>query len=123
MRCIHGFEESECPTCRIDRVSIPPISANLRKDFTNYLKAENPSFKKHLTLKNEFENNLMNRKKFPQPIFTRSLPKPNTIIKRRFQNNTLLEKLDHYSLNHLDKFNILKKVELKKPELDLEPKD
>jgi hypothetical protein len=123
MRCIHGFEESECPTCRIDRVSIPPISANLRKDFTNKLKAENPYFKKHLAFKNEFENNLMNRITFSQPTFTKSLSKPDTLLKKRIQDNVLLEKLDGYSLNHLDKFNILKKVELKTPELDLERED
>lgn len=123
MRCIHGFEESECPTCHIERITIPPISANLRKDFISNLKAENPNFKKHLALKNEFENNLMNRRNFSQPTFTKSLSKPDTLFKKRIQNNTLLEKLDHYSLNHLDKFNILKKVKLKKPELDLEPKD
>jgi hypothetical protein len=123
MRCIHGFEESECPTCRIDRVSIPPISANLRKDFINNLKAENPYFKKHLALKNDFENNLMNRINFSQPTFTKSLSKPDTIFIKKIQDNALLEKLDHYNLNHLDKFNILKKVELKTPELDLEPKD
>ena len=123
MRCIHGFEESECPMCRIDKISIPPISVNLKKDFTNHLKAENPYFKKHLALKNEFENNLINRKKFSQPTFTKSLPKPDTLFKRRIHDNPLLKKLDSYSLNHLDKFNILKKVELRKPELDLEHKD
>ena len=123
MRCIHGFEENECPTCRIDKVSNPPISANLRKDFINHLKAENPYFKKHLALKNDFVNNLMNRKQFSQPIFTRALAKPNVLLTRRIQDNAFLKKLDEYGLNHVDKFNILKKVELKKPELDLEHDD
>ncbi|TFF84522.1 MAG: hypothetical protein EU552_00405 [Promethearchaeota archaeon] len=123
MRCIHGFEENECPTCRIEKISIPPISSNFRKDDTNKLKAENPYFKKHLAIKNEFENNLLNRKKLSQPIFSNLLPKINGMtINSRTQNDTLLKTLDQYSIDHLDKFKILKKVELKKPELDLEDK-
>jgi len=124
MRCIHGFEENECPTCRIDKVSIPPISTTLRRENTNKLKAENPYFKNHLALKNEFEQNLLNRNKFSPPIFANLLPRPNGIkFRSHLQNKTLLNNLEEHSLNHIDKFNMLKKVKLKKPELDLEPKD
>jgi len=124
MRCIHGFEENECPTCRLDKISIPPISATLNKKNSNKLKAENPYFKKHLRLKNDFENNLMNINKFSQPLFTNLVPRPNRLnFKSGFQNELLLKKLDEYSLDQIDKFNILKKVDLKKPELDLESED
>ena len=124
MLCIHGLDESECPICRINRITIPPISATLRKNYKNKLKAESPYFKKHLALKNDFENNLINRNKFSPPIFADLLPRINGMnFKPRRYNTALLKKLDKHSLEHLDKFDILKKVELKKPEFDLESKD
>ena len=122
MQCIHGFDESECPKCRINKITVPPISTTLKKNHKNKLRAENPYFKKHLALKNDFEFNLMNRNKFSTPIFADLLPRLNGMIKPRPYNTALLKKLDIHSLKHLDKYDILKKVELKKPELDLEDK-
>ncbi len=124
MRCVHGFEENECPTCRIDKLSLPPISAKLIKDNKNDLKAENPYFKKHLSLKDEFVNDLMNSHKFKQPIFSKLLPKLNTLnLTPSFKESLFTKELEKHSLNQLDTFNILKKVELKKPELDIQSKD
>ena len=124
MQCIHGFEENQCPTCHIDKVSIPPISTKLIKENRTNLKAENPYFKEHLTYKNEFENNLININKFSSPLFKSLVPKPTRLnFKPSFQNEILFKKLDEFSLHNLDKFNILKKVDLKEPKLDLEQKD
>jgi hypothetical protein len=120
MRCIHGFEENQCPTCRIDKVSIPPISTKLIKENRKNLKAENPYFKEHLAHKNEFESNLRNINKFPSPLFKPLVPKPTGL---NIQNETLFKKLNEFSLHKIDNFNILEKIDLKEPELDLEPKD
>ena len=124
MQCIHGFEENECPTCRIDKLSAPPISNKLIKEFKNELKAENPYFKKHLSLKDEFVNTLVNSQKFEQPIFSNLFPKPNTLnLNSNFRQNLFTEELEKYSLHQIDKFNVLNKVELKKPELDIQSND
>lgn len=124
MRCIHGFDESQCPTCRIDKVSIPPISTKLTKENRMNLKAENPYFKQHLAHKNEFENSLININKFSSPLFKSLVPKPTRLnFNPSVQNETLFKKLDEFSLHRMDKFNILKKVDLTEPKLDLEQKD
>ncbi|MEJ2296189.1 MAG: hypothetical protein P8Y23_15670 [Candidatus Lokiarchaeota archaeon] len=124
MRCIHGFEENQCPTCRIGKVSIPPISTKLIKENRMNLKAENPYFKEHLANKNEFENNLMNINKFSSPLFRPLVSKPTRLsFNPSIQNETLFKKLNEFSLHKIDNFNILEKIDLKEPELDLEQKD
>jgi hypothetical protein len=124
MKCIHGFEVIQCPTCRIDNLSVPPIYSRLMRDSQNDLRAENPHFKKHIALKDEFMNDLMNRNKFKTPIFLRLLNKPRPPKMRfNFRKNSFNKELDKYSLNRLDKFNLLKKIELKKPDLDLDFED
>jgi hypothetical protein len=119
--CIHGLDDSNCPVCRASRLSVPENPINQIDRTPDLLKPENPSFKRHIMNKKEFEQEVA--KKFTKPLqadLITSIPKPNLINELTLiDTNPLLDRINLLDINHLDPNGISKRVPVKKAELDL----
>jgi len=120
LTCIHGFDENNCPTCRITKSTIP--IEELNKDSLNIedLKPHNPFFRKHNVKKNDFESNVFNKRNQLKPNLIQNIPNP-TLINNipNFENKLYQERLNNLKLTKLDNFGINKRIKLDNPNLKL----
>ena len=121
MPCIHGLDEINCPTCRISNSVLP--KTDLVRDNTNndFLKPMNPHFVKYVKLNAEFENTV----KISQDHFKFNLIKPIPTPKLindipQFENQFFNKQYSELKIESFDNFQVVKKTELGKSEIELE---
>lgn len=121
MPCIHGFDEINCPTCRIIRFTIPKSCIKIEsKDGIR----PNNSFSK-LNLNDE--DKLYEELKTSLPNFNKNITNlittPRTLNNLpNFENKMLLERLDETDISKSNIFKFSKKTSLANPELELNKK-
>jgi hypothetical protein len=120
MTCIHGLDESNCPTCRILKSTVPLKEVKLKK--TNFLKADDLLSNKNINLERKLFDEIISKKP--------SLSPPNRIAKPsfineipNFRNEIFLERVKDLDISKEDNFGITKKIHLENPEWDFEEED
>ena len=120
MPCIHGLDETNCPTCRIIKSTIPFNGINLKK--TNFLRANDLFSRKNTSLENKLIDEIMVKKTNPSP--------PNLILKPKFineiptyRNELFLERSKDLEIIKEDKHGITKKIPLEIPEWKFEEEE
>lgn len=122
MTCIHGLDEINCPTCSMMRATMPMKKVHEIKE--NFLKIENPFFKKNLKLKDNLVNELNNKRLNLNPGPLNLIPKPHLINQiPNFENKMFLERLKELDLDKGDILGIPNKIPLENPEWKFEEED
>ena len=122
MTCIHGLDDINCPTCRILRSTLPINKLHAKKE--QFLKIENPFFRKNSNLNEDLINELTNKRKSLVPRSLNLIPKPNLINEiPNFENKMFLERLGELDLSKGDILGIPKKIPLEDPEWKFEEED
>ena len=122
MTCIHGLDEINCPMCSMMRSTMPLKKLHEKKE--NFLKIENPFFKKNLMSKDNLVNELTNKRLNLNLAPLNIIPKPNLINRiPKFENRLFLEKLKELDLDKGDILGIPKKIPIENPEWKFEEED
>ena len=122
MTCIHGLDEINCPTCSMMRSTMPLKKIYEKKE--NFLKIENPFFKKNLKSKDNLVNELTNKRLNLNLAPLNLVPKPNLINQiPKFENKMFLDRLKELDLDKGDILGIPKKIPLENPEWKFEEED
>ncbi len=122
MTCIHGLDEINCPTCSMMRATVPMKKVHEIKE--NFLKIENPFFKKNLKLKDNLVNELTNKRLNLNHAPLNLIPKPHLINQiPNFENKMFLDRLKELDLDKGDILGIPKKIPLENPEWKFEEED
>lgn len=117
--CIHGLDETNCPTCRIIRSTLP-INFLDTKD-NAFLKIENPLFKKNYRDDQEILKELLPKKVNSNSNLINLISRPNLFNEiPNFKNKMFSERLNELDLTKFDKFGISKKTSLESPEWKFE---
>ncbi|MFX1501695.1 MAG: hypothetical protein ACFFDH_12085 [Promethearchaeota archaeon] len=119
MPCIHGLDETNCPTCRILKSTVPLRGINLKK--TNFLNANEMFSKKNLRLEKKITEDITINKANPntpnllsKPSFINDIP--------NFGNKLFLERFKDLDISKEDDYEINKKIPLESPEWEFEEK-
>jgi len=117
MTCIHGLDESNCPTCRIIKSALPEEQKKLDSRNINYLKPEHPVLRQSYKKKDEFEKDLMLTREPMSPKFINPIMKPNMLNELpSFENRMFQERMSEIDLDKSDIFGISKRIPLESPE-------
>ena len=120
MTCIHGLDETNCPTCRILKATLPLKEIKLKR--TNFLKADDLLTNKKINLEKKLINELTSKKTSFSP--------PNRILKPsfineipNFRNEIFTGIVKDLDISKEDNYSITKKIPLENPEWDFENED
>jgi len=124
MTCIHGFDENNCPTCRIVKSAIPENKDKIDSLYNNELKPYNSLMKN----KNHEKGDILSRLTPHNTHF--KLDSINIVPEAKllnriptFENKMFSERLSEINLDKSDLFQISKKVPLKSPEMKLKEEE
>ena len=119
MTCIHGLDETSCPTCRIIASSMPKTGLNLKDLHLNELKPENTYFKQDSDEKKRFIKEAIPESKIKPPISINIVPTPKLLNdKPDFKNRLFNERIKELDITKSDVFKISKKIKLESPEFN-----
>ncbi len=120
MLCIHGLDDTNCPTCRILKSTVPLKGISFKK--TNFLNINNLLSKKNINLEKKLKDEITSKKG--------SLHPPNLILKPllinqipNFRNEFFLKRFKDLDISKEDKYGITKKMHLENPEREFEEED
>lgn len=120
MTCIHGLDETNCPTCRIIRSSMPLKSPSVKK--INFLNAENFISKKTINLEKKLIEEITSNKSRSHP--PNLITKPHFITEiPNFMDKLSLEKFKDLDITKEDNYGITKKIPLESPEWEFEEEE
>ncbi len=120
--CIHGLDETNCPTCRIIRSTLPKNFLDTNDN--PFLKIENPLFRKNYSDNKEILKEILPQKVNNNSNLINLISKPNLISEiPHFKNKMLLERLSELDLTKFDKFGIIKKTPLESPKWKFEKEE
>ena len=124
MTCIHGFDETNCPTCRMVKSSIPSTQDKINLLHENDLKPYNPLMEENTNNNEDILNNLTpNSTRFKLKSIN-TIPTANLLNPiPNFENKMFSERLGELNINKSDLFKISKKVPLESPELKLKKEE
>ncbi|NHJ25149.1 MAG: hypothetical protein EAX89_11265 [Candidatus Lokiarchaeota archaeon] len=119
MPCIHGIDEINCPICRISNVSVPKNSiSKIEKTEAKFL-IKSPFLDNYSSNQEVYEKEFNNRSNPLQPNLINPLPRPSIINQiPPFENKSLLEQLNKQDLEKIDVHGTIKKIPMKKGELE-----
>ncbi len=111
-----------CPMCSIMRSTMPMKKLHAKKE--EFLKIENPFFKKNLKSKENLVDELTNKRLKLNPPPLNLVPKPNLINQiPNFENKMFLDRLRELDLDKGDILGIPKKIPLENPERKFKEED
>jgi hypothetical protein len=120
MTCPHGFDEVNCPICRMENDTKPEKVLQKAKSINAHPLNQHEHFLKQIL--DEKEQELTNEKSKPtndDSIDLRSKesfgPSPSLNKLPNFKNKMLLKRLNEIEPNSLSKFDLSKKVSLENP--------
>ena len=121
MPCIHGLDETNCPTCRVLKATIPENLLYKKKIYKNELKPFNLHYKQYINEKDDFSKDLIPYKRNSEVVSINPAPKPKLLNEiPNFKNKMLSDRLKEIDVSKSDIFGISKKVSLESPEFKLE---
>lgn len=123
MTCIHGLDETNCPTCRMVKSSIPinQDKIDLRND--NDLKPFNPLMDEMKRNKEDMLGKLTPNNTHLKLNLINKVPEANLLNRLpNFENKMFSERLNELNIDKSDLFKISKKVPLENSELELKEK-
>jgi len=124
MTCIHGFDEINCPTCRMVKSSIPTNQDKIDLLYNNDLKPYNPLMEGKNRKKMEVLNNLTPHNTHFKLDSINTVPEASLLNRMpTFKNKMFSERLSELNLDKSDLFQISKKVPLENPELKLKEEE
>ena len=121
MPCIHGFDENNCPSCRILKSTLPQFRI---KNVQQNLKPESPLLKQTQLEREQFIDDIMPKNSNLGANMINQAPRPKLISDLpNFENNALIERLNEIDVTKSDVFGISKKVKLESPEFIIEDRE
>ncbi len=118
MLCIHGLDESNCPTCRILKSTVPLKGISFKK--TNFLNINDLFSKKNINLEKKLKDEITSKK--GSSVNSRI----NTLLINQipnFRNEFFLKRFKYLDISKEDKYGITKKMHLENPEREFEEED
>ena len=119
MLCIHGLDETNCPTCRILKSTVPLKGISFKK--TNFLNINDLITKKNINLEKKLIEEITSKKGTSPPNL---ISKPLLINQvPNFKNEFFLERFKDLDISKEDKYGITKKIHLENPEWEFEEEE
>ena len=124
MTCIHGFDENNCPACRIVSSAVPKNQDKIGSLYNNELKPYNSLMKNKNRKKGDILSKLTPHNTHLKLDSINIVPEAKILNQiPTFENQMFLERLSELSLDKSDLFQISKKVPLKSPEMKLKEEE
>jgi len=122
MPCVHGLDESNCPTCRIVKSTLPLNTLKSIKSPT--LKILSPFFNRNNRLKDILSKDITVRKLNIAHPSLNLISKPPFINEvPNFENRIFLERAKELDISKDDSYGISKKIPLESPEWQFEEEE
>ena len=124
MTCIHGFDENNCPTCRMVKSSVPKNQDKIDNLYNNDLKPYNSLMEGKNRKKEDILSNLTPHNTHFKLDSINVVPEANLLNGiPNFENKMFSERLSELNIDKSDLFQISKKVPLESPELKLKEEE
>ena len=124
MTCIHGFDENNCPTCRIARSAVPKNQDKIDNIYNNELKPYNSLMKNKNYEKGDILSKLTPHNTHFKLDSINMVPEAKLLNRiPTFENKMFSERLSELNLDKSDLFQISRKVSLKSPEMKLKEEE
>ena len=123
MTCIHGFDENNCPTCRMVKSSVPKNQDKIDSLYNNDLKPFNPLMEEYNRKNEDVLDNLTPNSTLFKLKSINTIPNTNLLNPiPNFENKMFSERLGELNIDKSDLFQISKKVPLESSKLELKEK-